>query len=151
MTLRMLGCAAVAAVLCGCGERPVTMDEFRSTEILFPSGQKILAETMRTELELTRGMMFRDALANDRGMLFVHGRAGNWTYYMFQVKIPLDIVWMDADKRVVEIAPNTPPCASKSARECPVYGGKEKSQYVLELPGGGAARLGIRVGDTLRF
>jgi len=127
------------------------MDEMRSTEVMFPDGQKILAEMMRTELEMARGMMFRDSLASDRGMLFLHGLPGNWTYYMFQVKIPLDIVWMDNGKKIVEISANTPPCKSASARECALYGGHEKSQFVLELPAGQAAKFNLKVGDSVRF
>ncbi len=150
MKLRLLGMVCLALWLSAC-DKPTTMDDYRSTEVLFPGGQKILAEMMRTELEMTRGMMFRDKLAGDRGMLFLHGLPGNWTYYMFQVKIPLDIVWMDGAKRIVEISANTPPCPSASARECPLYGGKETSQFVLELPGGQAAKLGLRVGDTVQF
>ena len=147
----LLGCMIPALLLTACGERAVTMEEFRSTEIILPGGQRILAETMRTEMEQARGMMFRDSLAADKAMLFVHGLPGNWTYYMFQVKIPLDIVWMDGGKRVVEISANTPPCVSKSARECPLYGGREKSQFVLELPGGQAAKFGLTIGDSVQF
>ncbi len=140
-----------AVLLTGCGERAVTMEEFRSTEVIFAGGQKILAEDMRTEIEMARGMMFRDSLAANRGMLFSHGLPGNWTYFMYQVKIPLDIVWMDGKKQIVEISANTPPCPSTSARECPLYGGKEKSQFVLEMPGGQAAMFGLKIGDTVRF
>jgi len=149
--MRLLGCLIFAISLTGCGERAVTMDEFRSTEIILLSGKRILAETMRTELELARGMMFRDSLASDRGMLFVHGTPGNWTYYMFQVKIPLDMIWLDADKRIVEIVPDVPPCTLKVAKDCPVYGGREKAQYVLELAGGQAAKFKLKVGDRLQF
>jgi hypothetical protein len=150
MKLRALGFVFFALLFSGC-DKPTTMDEYRSTEVVFPGDQKILAEMMRTELEMARGMMFRDSLAADRGMLFLHGLPGNWTYYMFQVKIPLDIIWMDGSKRIVEISANTPPCKSASARECPLYGGKEKSQFVLELPAGQAAKFGLKVGDMVRF
>ena len=151
MKLRLLLAPVVALLMTGCGEKPTTMDEFRSTEVLFPGGQKILAEMMRSEHEISRGMMFRQSLRPDRGMLFFHGRPGNWTYYMFQVEIPLDIVWLDGAKRIVEMSPNTPPCTSKSARECPVYGGKAESQYVLELAGGQIENFKLKLGDTIRF
>jgi uncharacterized membrane protein (UPF0127 family) len=70
---------------------------------------------------------------------------------MYQVRIPLDIIWMDHDRRIVEISANTPACLSRSAHECPSYGGHEKARYVLELAGGGAALYGLKVGDTLGF
>ena len=69
----------------------------------------------------------------------------------YQVKIPLDIIWMNMRHQVVEISANTPPCPSKSAKLCPGYGGAEKSIFVLELAGGSVARYNIRVGDIIQF
>jgi uncharacterized protein len=84
-------------------------------------------------------------------MLFVHTAEENHPYWMYQVRIPLDIVWMSHDRRIVEISANTPPCPSTAAHECPEFGGHEKSRYVLELAGGAAARYGLKVGETLSF
>jgi hypothetical protein len=70
---------------------------------------------------------------------------------MYQVRIPLDIIWMDHQRRIVEISANTPACTSKSSHDCPSYGGHEKARYVLELAGGGAALYNLRVGDVLSF
>jgi len=58
---------------------------------------------------------------------------------------------MDHQRRIVEISANTPPCPSKSARQCPNFGGHEKARYVLELAGGGAALYGLRTGDVVSF
>jgi uncharacterized membrane protein (UPF0127 family) len=93
-----------------------------------------------------RGMMFREKLDPDRGMLFLHKPAGNYTYWMYQVKIPLDIIWMDDQGTIVEIAANVPPCPHTAASQCPVYGGTKKSQVVLELAGGMAAKYGLEAG-----
>ena len=84
-------------------------------------------------------------------MLFFHPQPGKYKYWMYQVKIPLDIIWMDAGHKVVEISANTPPCPSKTAHECPMFGGNEDAKYVLELAGGGAARNGVRVGSVIDF
>src|SRR5574340_1076063 len=86
-----------------------------------------------------------------RGMLFLHAQPGNYKYWMYQVKIPLDILWMNAEHRIVEMSLNTPPCPSKSARECPNYGGNQTAQVVLELAGGEAVKQGLKVGDVLEF
>jgi len=106
---------------------------------------------MLNDVDQMRGMMFRDALAKDRGMLFVHPKDGKYSYWMYQCRIPLDIIWMNHERQIVEIAANTPPCPSKSAKECPGFGGHEPARYVLELAGGGAAMYSLRVGDTLNF
>lgn len=99
---------------------------------------------------MMRGMMFRDSIAPDRGMLFVHGSPGKYPYWMYQVRIPLDIIWMDLSHRIVEISADTPPCKTQAAA-CPHYGGNEEAVFVLELGGGMAARYGLRVGDNLAF
>ena len=143
--------AAVLLLLPACGPKPTDVGDLNITEVAFPNGKTVLAETMLREIDQMRGMMFRDSLAKDRGMLFVHSADGNHTYWMYQCRIPLDIIWMNHDRRIVEISANTPPCPSKSAKECPNFGGHEKARYVLELAGGGAAMYGLRVGDTLSF
>jgi uncharacterized membrane protein (UPF0127 family) len=144
-------CALAAFGLIGCGTKPVTIDDYNATEITLPDGTKILAETMRRQEDVMRGMMFRDALPSDRGMLFVHAQPAPYQYWMYQVRIPLDIIWLSKDRRVVEISAKTPPCQSKSAKECPQYGGHETAQYVLELNAGEAEKHNIRVGSELKF
>jgi uncharacterized membrane protein (UPF0127 family) len=140
-----------AVLLAGCGEKPVTLDDVNATDIMLPSGTKIVAETMRQRVDLMRGLMFRESLAQGRGMLFVHPQEDNLTYWMYQTKIPLDIIFMDHEHNIVEISANTPPCPSKSANECPPYGGHRKAQYVLEVNAGVAAKNGLKVGDRLNF
>ncbi len=135
---------------CGCGEKATTLDEYYTRVVTLPGGQKIRAEVVVHQTDMARGMMFRDSLEPGRGMLFMHARPGNHTYWMYQVKIPLDIIWMDSERTIVEISPDTPPCRTK-ASECPHYGGTAVSQYVLELAGGSAAKYGLRIGDRLTF
>ena len=140
-----------ALLLSACGTSSRDAGNLNITEVTFPNGKTVIAETMLQEIDQMRGMMFRDSLAKDRGMLFVHRAEGNYPYWMYQVRIPLDIIWMDHQRRIVEISANTPPCPSKSARQCPNFGGHEKARYVLELAGGGAALYGLRTGDVVSF
>ena len=70
---------------------------------------------------------------------------------MYQVKIPLDIIWLDRDLRIVEIARNVPPCPSTSARACPTYGGHAQALYVIEVNAGFAAKNGLREGERVDF
>jgi uncharacterized protein len=141
----------LAAFLCACGPKATEVGDMNATEITFPNGKTVIAETMLRDIDQMRGMMFRDSLAPDRGMLFVHPQEGNVPYWMYQVRIPLDIIWMDRNRKIVEISANTPACTSKSSRDCPSYGGHEKARYVLELAGGGAALYSLKVGETLSF
>ena len=143
-------CALGWLALAGCGPKAVTVEDYMTRVVTLPNGQRIRAEVMSHPTDMMRGMMFRDSLAPDRGMLFVHSSPGLYPYYMYQVRIPLDMLWLDSTGRIVELSSDTPPCRTK-ASECPTYGGHEKALYVLELAGGSAARHGLRVGDRLTF
>ena len=106
---------------------------------------------MRSYLELMRGLMFRESLPPSRGMLFIHAKEDTFRYWMYQTKIPLDLIWMDNDRRIVEMSLDTPPCRSSSATDCPNYGGNFKAKYVLEVNAGIARKNGLKTGDTLDF
>lgn len=138
-------------LLTACGDKATSAEEFYLTPLKLPDGTTILAEHMRTPQEMMRGMMFRDELKPNRGMLFSHGAPGNYPYWMYQVKIPLDIVWLDSGRRIVEISAQTPPCDKGPASKCPHYGGNAEALFVVELAGGVAAKHRLKVGDLLIF
>ncbi len=139
------------ALMCaGCNREAETPDVLGSRTVTLPNGQKIRAEVEITPQDMQKGMMFRDTIARGHGMLFIHENAGLYPYWMYQVKIPLDMIWMDTDHRIVEIAADTPPCTTKASL-CANYGGHQQAQFVLELGGGEARRLGLAPGQTLQF
>lgn len=143
----VIACSLLA--LAGCGNKQA-IEEYYTQTVTLPNGKEIRAEVVIDRMDIMRGLMFRDSLAPDRGMLFVHGRPDKYTYWMYQVKIPLDIIWMDANRRIVEISANTPPCQTQASK-CPHYGGNENALFVLELAGGVAAKHGLQLGDQLTF
>ena len=149
--MRILLVAAMAAFLVGCGGPSEITDEIGITAVSFPNGTRINAETMRTDIELLKGLMFRESLPAGRGMLFIHPEENIFHYWMYQTKIPPDIIWMDPDHRIVEMSQDTPPCTSSSAKQCPNYGGNFKSKYVLEVNAGVVKKNGLKAGDTLVF
>jgi uncharacterized membrane protein (UPF0127 family) len=137
--------------LTSCAQKTETLDDFKTMPMTFPGGQQIRVETMIKEMDIMRGMMFRDSLAADRGMLFLYAGPALHQNYMYQVRIPLDVLWLDLDHRVVEMIPNIPPCPSTSAKACPTYGGHKLSAYMLELPAGTAAKFRVQLGDRIKF
>jgi uncharacterized membrane protein (UPF0127 family) len=143
-------CATAALLLAACSSKPISVDEFNTLVVTLPDGFEVRSEIMTHPEDMVRGMMFRDSLAEDRGMIFLHGEPGKYTYWMYQVKVPLDIIWMDTKGRIVEISANTPPCET-NASECPKFGGNEGAAIVLELKAGSAAKHNLRVGMRLRF
>jgi uncharacterized protein len=154
MRMKFFVVAVISAVsilgLAGCSNVGTITDDVNTTIVKFPNGTKITAETARQDWELLRGMMYRDSLSPDKGMLFVHPEEATYHYWMYQTKIPLDIIWMDHGHRIVEMSANTPPCTTK-ASECSNYGGNFKSTFVLEVGAGIAANNNLKVGDYLDF
>ncbi|MBD3245679.1 MAG: DUF192 domain-containing protein [Candidatus Omnitrophica bacterium] len=94
------------------------------------------------------GLMGRRSLDDNEGMLFVFERSGRYPFWMKNMKIPLDILWIDAQFRIVHIEPSVPPCTMEP---CPGYHPALAARYVLELPAGSVVRHRIGRGDTVEF
>jgi uncharacterized protein len=143
----------VLSLLTGCvgGEKTATLEDLYTREVKLPDGARFRAEVVTKKFDMSRGMMFRDSLAPDRGMLFVHGEPGLYSYWMYQVRIPLDLIWLDQNRLVSEIASNVQPCKSESAVQCPKVGGNRRALYVLELNAGMAEKHKLKLGDRLDF
>jgi uncharacterized membrane protein (UPF0127 family) len=100
-----------------------------------------------TRKERVQGLSGRESLANGSGMLFVHGEEDEQTYVMREMNFPLDIVFVAANGTVTSIqGAETPP---DDAEELTPYTGRAK--YVLEVPRGYAARVGLEPGDEVRI
>jgi uncharacterized membrane protein (UPF0127 family) len=117
-------------------------------KIYLPDGTSITAELARTDAERQRGLMFRDRLLTDQGMLFVFETEYPYSFWMKNTLIPLDILWLDKDRKIVHIAKNVPPCREDP---CPSYPPDRPGLYVLELAAGSADRLGLKLFDRLVF
>lgn len=137
-------------ILAACGQKPTTMEDFNTRDVTLANGKTIHVEVMLDATDMLRGMMFRTSLDPARGMLFIHRTPGTYGYWMYQTMIPLDIIWMDASKQVVEIVNSAPPCKTEASK-CPHFGGTETAQFVLEIGSGLAKQNGIRIGDTITF
>ncbi|MDR3718141.1 MAG: DUF192 domain-containing protein [Bryobacteraceae bacterium] len=140
---------AATLALTGCGGND-GLNALNSREVQLPDGKVVVAETAVRPEELAKGLMYRDSLAPDRGMLFFHTAESFYPYWMKNCKISLDMIWLDEGRRIVEIAANVPPCPP-DAENCPSYGGHEKALYVLELGAGQAAKHALRKGQRLEF
>ena len=116
--------------------------------LTFPNGVVIQVEVTQTPTERATGLMNRQSLPLDRGMLFVFEQPGLHFFWMKNTLLPLDIVWLSHDKRVLHIEENVPPCKKDP---CPAYGPPMKSLYVLEVNAGVAQRQGLSAGMTLKF
>lgn len=104
---------------------------------------RVTVEVADDDAERTQGLMYRTALADGRGMLFVFPTTAVHDFWMKNTLIPLDMIWIGPDGRVLGIRADTTPLST-----VPVGVGVP-SRYVLEVPGGFAARRGIAAGDPV--
>lgn len=117
-------------------------------KVTYPTGTRILAELADTQEKRARGLMFRDQLAPDKGMLFVFEEPGQWTFWMKNTKVALDILWLDKDKRIVHTQENIPGCFQEP---CLQYQPDIVAVYVLEVPAGSVKREKLKKGMHLEF
>jgi uncharacterized membrane protein (UPF0127 family) len=102
-------------------------------------------EVADTEPARRMGLMYRDELASDAGMLFVFPRDERLSFWMRNTRIALDLIFADRTGRVVGVIENAQPFSER-----PLEIGRD-SRFVLEVNAGAAARRGIRPGDRLEF
>jgi uncharacterized membrane protein (UPF0127 family) len=105
----------------------------------------VTVELARTDAERARGLMHRSELAEDAGMLFLFGESGDHSFWMKETLIPLDMIFIDDEGRIVGIVERAEP-RTLSPRSVGA-----PSRYVLEVNGGWARSRGVARGDRVRF
>lgn len=112
-----------------------------------------IAEVAKTQADRTRGLMFKEGLALDGAMLFVFDIPGLYSFWMKNCLIPLDIIWLDENYKVVAISPNNQPCKGRTSPElaegCPSINPNVLAKYVLEINAGLASKIGLVEGGYL--
>jgi len=101
-----------------------------------------------SENERSHGLMFKDSLPANQGMLFIFEQEEFHPFWMKNMSIPLDIIWLNNNKEAVFINANTPPCKDEP---CQVINPDTEAKYVLEINAGLAERIGLKLGDKLNF
>ena len=137
-----LAAAGVALALTAAAGTPAVVP------LTLPSGKVLQAEVMVRDEDRAMGLMFRPSLPLDRGMLFVFETADFHGIWMKNCRFPIDILWLDEQKKVVHVAESVPPC---KADPCPVYSPMRKAAYVVELNAGQARREKAVVGSAVQF
>jgi hypothetical protein len=106
----------------------------------------IQAEIVDTPALLEKGLSDRDSLLPDHGMLFVFYKIDKYEFWMKDMRFPIDIVWIDADKIVIEVDSNVSPDSYPNS-----YAPSAPVKYVLELNAGMAEKMGMNIGTKLEF
>lgn len=105
-------------------------------------------EVVQTEEDVQKGLMFRSALEENSGMLFIFKDNRRHSFWMKNTLISLDMIWMDHTRKIIHIEENVPPC---KADPCPTYTPAESASYVLEVNAGRVAKDGIQLGNVAQF
>jgi uncharacterized protein len=115
------------------------------------NGIELVADVAATNEQRTKGLSVKDVLAENEAMLFVFDSAREHSFWMKDMKFPIDIIWLDSNKNVVHIEHNLQPCSLEAF--CPTYkpDNNNNSLYVLETVAGFAKKHNIVEGSTVEF
>jgi hypothetical protein len=144
MFLRLWFIVIWALLMPACNRQP----DSRSPQVCLKH-KCINVEVVYKPDDLMKGLMFRESLAADAGMLFIFKESSPQSFWMKNTLIPLDIVWLDHARRIVYIASDAQPCPSQEA--CPFIDPEVPALYVLEVNAGIAKKVGMNVGDIAEF
>jgi len=128
--------------LLGFGERAYPQGEGKASAQLTIKGKKIRVEVARTEEEKSRGLMFRDKLGPDEGMLFIYEQEDFLSFWMKNTPLPLSIAFLDQRGKIVDIQDMEPFNLRTHTSARPAL-------YALEMNKGWFRKKGIKVGDVI--
>ncbi len=129
-------------------------------EVIDVGGQSFYSDTIKlddtlvdvqianTDVKRNRGLMFEEQLPYDQGMLFIYEEYGKYSFWMYNVKFALDIIWFDDKGNVVHLKQNVPPCIAEP-EHCTVYDPGVEALYVFEATAGFVEKFGIT--DSSKF
>ncbi|WP_430642587.1 DUF192 domain-containing protein [Bradyrhizobium paxllaeri] len=136
--------AASAVVVTLCASPAARAASFQPLEIVTKSGVQVFSvEMATTEEEKTQGLMHRKELPDGKGMLFDFSPEQQISMWMKNTYIPLDMIFIRADGRILRIAENTEPMSTK------IISSGGLARGVLEVIAGTAQKYGIQPGDRV--
>lgn len=145
MTPGLAACQPSSSNTVELGRSPAGLEQ---TPLTINSGDRthrFTVEVARTSEEQRVGLMNRQQLGPDRGMIFPFDTARVASFWMKNTLIPLDMIFIRADGTITNIAENTVPLSEEPVTSF------EDVVAVLEIPGGRSAELGIKAGDKVEW
>lgn len=113
------------------------------------NGVEIIADVAATNDQRSKGLAVKDTLSENESMLFVFSAEREHSFWMKNMKFPIDIIWLDGDKEVVHIEHSLEPCVPDSF--CQTYKPNDDSLYVLETVAGFAEKYDVTGGTLVEF
>jgi uncharacterized membrane protein (UPF0127 family) len=138
----VLSAVMVASVRAETAADPLAIEEL--TVVTGEADRVFMVEVAATDAQRAKGLMFRERMALNTGMLFVFDTVGERIFWMKNTPLSLDIIFIDADGRIIRIAEGTEPFSER------YISSNGPALYVLEVVAGTSRRLGISVGDLVK-
>lgn len=107
---------------------------------------ELKVEVADTQSKRELGLSGHSLLKENEGMLFIFDEEGNYPFWMKDMLFNIDMIWLDADKKIVLIKHDAKPESFPES-----FGGEVKAKYVLEVISGFSKRHNLKIGDTLEF
>ncbi|MBI2105767.1 DUF192 domain-containing protein [Candidatus Woesearchaeota archaeon] len=105
-------------------------------------------EIADNQIERAQGLMFRNYLEEDSGMLFIFQEENFYGFWMKNTLIPLDIIWINENKEIVFIKRDAQLC---NEEECSSIIPDKKARYVLEINSNLTEKYNIKIGDKIEI
>lgn len=106
----------------------------------------IKAELADTNIKRTKGLSNKEKLAENQGMLFVFEKPGFYSFWMKEMKFPIDILWIDSEQKVIDLTENLSPETFPQ-----IFQPLKPVQYVLEVNAGFIKKYNIKIGDKIKI
>lgn len=120
----------------------------RNTVRITIDGVTLSVDLATTPAEQQKGLSDRSSMASDHGMLFIFQSEDYWSFWMYEMKFPLDMIWFNSSRQAVFFEQDLPPC---NPTVCPVFTPPAKAMYVLEVNAGFIAAHRVSLGDMFTF
>jgi uncharacterized protein len=117
------------------------------TALVTVGGVNLITSLSTTPDAQSKGLAIRDSLNENEGMLFIFETPQKYSFWMKDMKFPIDIIWINQDGKIVHIEKDLPPCVF--LLPCPSYAPKDDSLYVLEVVSNFTNKFNINVGDPV--
>jgi uncharacterized membrane protein (UPF0127 family) len=140
-----LACVTVSVSALACAARAAEPGGWALA--ILPSGAEFTVEIAADPESRRLGYMFREHVGPREGMLFVFDEVQHHGFWMKNCKVALDMIWLDEQMRVVDVAHDRQPCPAEGP--CPSVLPMRGARYVLELAGGTARRESVAIGDRI--
>lgn len=120
-------------------------------KLILPNSQVIMAEVVNTSEQRLKGLSGRNSLAKNFAMLFVFDKEDYHSFWMPDMNFAIDIIWLDENYKIVDIAESVQPMPKYDLDDLPRYINQSPAQYVLEVNAGFSSRNKLNEGDLIQL